>query len=251
MPAAPRPRRLPPARLVGAQVVVAASAGAGGQLVPDGRQPRRGSGRPAPSHKPAGQLRRLKKSPRTPLTRKRTGKAKHAHVFSRRKRCPSQGVGPSVAHHRLPLKAPAPKSPARSQPLLSAPLETCGAVLCAQRAASGAQRLAAARKAPSATPTQRKPRRAAAPPPSRPRRRPRSPKRCDEPGVPNLRLRVAAAGAAAVLDVEGALPTPAADGVRLVVPLALRRGPLRHGSPPRGALRAHTTGRSGGSCREL
>ena len=88
-------------------------------------------------------------------------------------------------------------------------------------------------------------------PPSRPRSRPAAPQALDEPGVSDLRLRVATAGAAAVLDVEGALPTPAADGVRLVVPLALRRGPLRHGSPPRGALRAHTTGRSGGSCREL
>ena len=45
-------------------------------------------------------------------------------VFSRRKRCPSQGVGPSVAHHRLPLKAPQ-RQKSRTEPLppaLAAPL---------------------------------------------------------------------------------------------------------------------------------
>ena len=83
--------------------MVAASTGTGGQLVPDGRQPCRGSARPAPSpQKTAGSGHSQR--PRTngaPLARKRNRKAKHAHVFSRRKRCPSQGVGPSVAHHRL------------------------------------------------------------------------------------------------------------------------------------------------------
>ena len=37
-------------------------------------------------------------------------------VFSRRKRCPSQGGGASVAHHRLPEKAPEKIAPARPPP---------------------------------------------------------------------------------------------------------------------------------------
>ena len=61
-------------------------------------------------------------------------------VFSRRKRCPSQGVGPSVAHHRLPLKAPSAKK-SRTEPLPPAPLENAGGALCPalgeRRAAAG------------------------------------------------------------------------------------------------------------------